>query len=66
MKRTHDFGHLLSVEVIKAGLDVGVIVVDLVLVEICLGVKSTQSLLELHQLPFSPLPVASLVANVLF
>lgn len=36
-----NFGHSLSVEVIKAGFDVGVIVVDLVLVEICLGVKGT-------------------------
>lgn len=55
----------LSVEVIKAGFDVGVVVVDLVLVESCLGVKGTQSLLELHQFPFPPLPVAPLVANVL-
>lgn len=57
--------HSLSVEVIKAGLDVGVIVVDLVLIERCLGVKGTKSLLELHQFPFSPLPVAPLVSNVL-
>lgn len=58
-------GHSLSIQVVKAGFDVSVVIVDLVLVESCLGVEGIQSLLELHQFCFPPLSIASLVANVL-
>lgn len=58
--------NLLPVEVIQAGLDVGIIIVHLVLVEGCFWVECCQCLLELHKLGLSPLSVASLVANVLF
>lgn len=56
---------LLPVEVVEAGFNVRVIVVDLVLVESCLRIESIQSLLELYQLSFPSLSVTSLVADVL-
>lgn len=62
MKRRYNS---LPVEVIQAGLDVGIVIVHLVLIEGCFGVECRQCLLELHQLGFPPLSVASLVANVL-
>lgn len=57
--------HSLSVEVIQTGFDVCVIVVDLVLIESCLGIERSQSLLQLNQFGFPPLPIAPLVSNVL-
>lgn len=57
--------HSLPVEVIQAGLDVGIVIVHLVLVEGRFRVQCCQCLLELHELGLPPLPVASLVANVL-
>lgn len=55
----------LPVEIIQAGLDVGIIIVHLVLVEGSFRVECCQGLLELHKLSLPPLSVASLVANVL-
>lgn len=57
--------HSLSVEVIQTGFDVCVIVVDLFLIERRLGIERSQSLLQLHQFGFPPLPIAPLVSNVL-
>lgn len=59
------YPHSLSVEVIQTSFDVCVIVVDLFLIESCLGIERSQSLLQFHQFGFPPLPIAPLVSNVL-
>lgn len=56
---------MLPIQVIQAGLDVGVVIVHLVLVEGRFGLECRQCLLKLHKLGLPPLSVASLVANVL-
>lgn len=55
----------LSIEVVQAGLYVGVIIVHLVLVEGCFGVESRQRLLKLHKLSLPSLSITSLVTDVL-
>lgn len=57
--------NILPVQVVQTCFDVGVIVVDLVLIESCLGVQGAQCLLKLNQLCFPSLSVAPLVPYVL-
>lgn len=57
--------NLLPIQVIQAGLDVGVVIVHLVLVEGRFGLECHQRLLKLDKLSLPPLSVASLVANIL-
>lgn len=52
-------------QVVEAGLDVLVVIINLLLVKQGLGVEALQGLSQLQELPFALLPVTPLVANVL-
>lgn len=52
-------------QVVKAGLDVLVVVINLFLIKQGLGVEALQGLSQLQELPFAVLPVTPLVADVL-
>lgn len=56
---------ILPVQVVQTRFDVGVVIVDLVLIECRLGIEGVECLLKLHKLSLSPLSVAPLVSNVL-
>lgn len=61
-------GHSLALvagQVVHAGLDVLIVVVNLDVVEGGLGVEGGVGLLELHQLRLPPLPIPPLVSDVL-